>query len=119
MDDTKVRGEENSVRPSSEVMRTGTEVQLQTHICQHPSLMQLSVEANRDEGFLPNDTQSSPLCVELSQAMPGYMYHFLLPAPGPWTVTLARMMSAVSDRKRVFVYTDSIQDLHSQSFADG
>lgn len=46
--------------------------------------------------------------------MPGYMYHFLLAAPGPWTVTLARMMLAASDRKKVFVNIDSIQDLHSQ-----
>lgn len=62
-----------------------------------------------------NDTQSSPLCVELSQTMPGYMYHFLLAAPGPWTDTVARMMSAVSDRKRAFVNIDSIQDLHSHN----
>lgn len=76
--------------------------------------MHLSVEANRDEGHLPIYTQSSPLCVELSQTMPGYMYHFLLAAPGPWTVTLARMMLAVSDRQRVFVSIDWIQGLHSQ-----
>lgn len=101
--------QENSVLPRSEVMRTGAEVRLQTYICQHPFLMQLSVEANRNEGLLPNYTQSSPLCVELSQTTPGCMNHFLLAAPGPWTVTPARTMSAVSDRKRVFVNMDLTQ----------
>lgn len=126
------KSQKNWACSSSEVMRTDSELRLQplwspqgqTQICQHPSLMQLSIDSKRDRILLPKYPSTytllkpaPPLHPQPTQTMPGPMDHLLLAGIALSQDTdlgLARTTSQVSGRMRVFVTADSKQELHSQ-----